>query len=316
MLHISKPQTNHSILSFVLTFALAFFLQLISRPLHAQSQVEIENEMSVGDSDAAMAEEKQIQARLQEDNAKEEEAKHAAATSYEATKKKTASVHAHIEQMKISIVKANKNRQNSLTEIAIDQKKLNKLDKKESEFKASLTNSQNHLDATIKKHDQLLSQIKQTKDQTQKTKEEIASTKGKEFIAKSEVKSAVSQLSKSKNTLAETKKWRNKEAKRIAQVIKNLNRDQATIENKIKLSSAQIKRLQDEVNILKKKNAIASENHERAAALKNENDLELARLQKLKRVPASVVTPLKGTAKQAPSATKSPATSSAASTSN
>ncbi len=311
MLHLLKNQINYTQVFLQLSVLVIF--GAFPNLSFGQSQVEIESEMTVGDSDAAMAEEKQIQARLQEDNAKEEAAKKAAARNYESTKKRTAEINSHIEDMKVGITKANKKRTQSETEIKIEQKRLSKLEKKESEFKAELARAESRLDTTNKKRDQLLTQISQTKDQTQKTKEEIAATKGKEFIAKSETKSAAKKLTKANDTLAETKKWRNKEAKRIAAEIKNLNRDQSVIENKIRVSSTQIKKLQEEVASLKKKNAVASENHERAAALKNENDLELARLQKMKREPASAngsassqkITP--AVAKQSPALAVKPA---------
>ncbi len=266
----------------------ALFISIIGSYSLAQSQVEIENELSVGDSDAALAEEKQIQARLQEDQKKEDESKNAAATHYENTKKKTAQIRAHIEEMKVLANKSEKKRNEYLTQIKIEQKQLSRLEKSETDQQTQLTESKKRLEVTQTKRDQIRAQITQTKEAIQKTKDDILAFKGHEHLAKSEVKTATANLAKSKKSLTESKKWRDQEVKRMSALIKQLAKDQAVIEGKIRVTSSQIKKLQDEVNASKKKNILASENHERAAALKNENDLELARLQKLKRAPAGV----------------------------
>lgn len=285
-----SPQTNRKVIKLSRCFiqTCAFLLMYSQSPLaFGQSQVEIESELSVGDSDAALAEEKQIQARLEEDLKKEDESSKAAARSYEITKKKTADIRAHIEQMKIATAKSEKNRQESLNQIKLNQKKLSKLELSEAEFKTKLAESEARLSGTNSKRDQLLAQIAKTKEQIQKTKDDIVASKQKEHLAKSEVKSANSNLKKAKANLAESKKWRDKEVARMSLEIKRLTKDQAMIEAQIRVSSAQIKKLQEVVNASRKKNALASENHQRAAALKNENDVELNRLQRLNRTPAS-----------------------------
>src|SRR5258708_915839 len=81
----------------------SLFLHMAPQVAFAQSQVEIESEINMGESDAAMADEEQTHVRMQAEKARELEARKDAKIESEMNRKKTADTRARIEKMKAEI---------------------------------------------------------------------------------------------------------------------------------------------------------------------------------------------------------------------
>jgi hypothetical protein len=278
-----KAQINQ----FLIMIMVGLLSIFISEKIYAQSQVEIDSEINIGESDAAAADEEITRAHAKADKIRDAELKKKAKSDSKIYKARADEARSRSEQMRTQMLKIADDRKIAEVEAKMNLKKLEKLEKEENISKIKLEAAKAELQHSVDRRDEANAHIEKVKDSIQKLKLEVQAAQKDKMQTKVEGDQANQKLKATNKNLNATKKWKVSEIQRIHAEVKKLKNEQLAIEQKIRASSVQIGVLTKNVNDSAVSLKSAKEDVGRANALKAENDAELTRLNKINSSTAS-----------------------------